>query len=152
MGNTAEGTVRIVMQDASGTSRSVVFGEVRTEPLRAAAAGTVATDPRTMLQVPAGAATLGQDDKLVVEMKADSATNINNTSTIRIPVRIQNVKTGVVRETYLTGADLGLTSSNVAIATTFTTVGSYTVNAQERVRLGHTTQVNSQALACLLYT
>jgi hypothetical protein len=152
MTNSAEGAVRIVFQDASGTARNVVYGETRTEPLRAAAAGSVATDPRTLQQVPAGGATLGQDDKLVVEMKADSATYLDNGSTIRIPVRIQNVKTGVVRETFLTAADLGLTTTDVSIATTWTTVGSYTVNAQERLRLGHATQANSQILMTLLYT
>lgn len=151
-GNTAEGSIRIVFQDASGTRRDVVFGEVRTEPLRAAAAGSVATDPRTLLQVPAGASTLEEDDKLVVEIKTDSASTVDGGSTIRIPVRIQNKKTGVVRETYLVAADLGMSATDITTATTFTTMGSYTVNAQERLKLGHATQVNSQILMTLLWT
>lgn len=152
MTNTGEGAVRIVFQDASGTRRDVVFGEVRTEPLRAAAAGTTATDPRVMMQVPAGAATLEEDDKLVVEMKGDAATIVDETAVVRIPVRIQNKKTQVTRETFLTGADIGLVATNVAVLTTFTLIGSYTINAQERLRLGHATQVNSQILMNLMYT
>ena len=152
MGNCAEGSVRLVFQDASGTRRDVVYGEVRTEPLRAAAAGTLATDPRVMQQVPAGQATLEEDDKLIVEIKTDSASNVNNTSTIRIPVRIQNKKTNVVRETFLTGADIGLVAGNTVTNTTFTLMGSYTINAQERLKLGHATQANSQILMLLLFT
>ncbi len=142
-----EGAVRIIFQDASGTRQDVVFGEVRTEPL------DVSTDPRQLPQVPFGRnVPLGQDDVLVVQMKGDSATTVDNTSTIRIPVTIQNIKTGVMRETYLTGADLGLSATDVAVATTFTQIGSYTVNAQERLQLGHRTQVNSQIYASLAYT
>lgn len=152
MTTTGEGAVRIVFQDASGTRRDVVYGETRTEALRAAAQSTTATDPRVMQQVPAGAAVLEEDDKLVVEMKGDAATVVDNTAVIRIPVRIQNKKTNVVRETFLTGADLGLSATNVDVLTTFTTVGSYTINAQERLKLGHATQVNSQILMCLMYT
>lgn len=152
MTTTGEGAVRIVFQDASGTRRDVVYGETRTEALRAAAVTVTATDPRVMQQVPAGQQVLEEDDKLVVEMKGDAATIVDETATIRIPVRIQNKKTGVVRETFLTGADLGLAAANVTINTTFTTVGSYTVNAQERLKLGHATQVNSQILMNLNYT
>ncbi len=152
MANTGEGAVRVVFQDASGTRRDVVYGETRTEALRAAAAGTTATDPRVMQQVPAGQAVLEEDDKLVIEMKGDAATIVDETAVIRIPVRIQNKKTNVVRETFITGADLGLSATNVTINTTFTTVGSYTINAQERLKLGHATQVNSQILMNLMYT
>lgn len=141
-----EGSVRMIFADASETRRDVVFGEVRTEPL------DVSTDPQQQLVVPAGAATLEEDDKLIVEMKGDAATTVDNTSVIRIPVRIQNKKTKVVRETYLTGADLGLTATDVAIATSWTKVGSYTVNAQERLRLGHGTRANSTIYAQLAYT
>ncbi len=147
MTNSGEGAVRIVFQDASGTRRDVVFGEVRTEPL------DISTDPRQQMQVPFGKSIpLGQDDVFVVEMKGDNATTVDNTSTIRIPVTIQNIKSGGMRETYLVGADLGLTSTDVAVATTFTQIGSYTVNAQERLQLGHRLQVNSQIYALLAYT
>jgi hypothetical protein len=141
-----EGSVRFIFADASETRRDVVFGEVRTEPL------DVSTDPQQQLVVPAGSATLEEDDKLIVEMKGDSATTVDNTSVIRIPVRIQNKKTQVVRETYLTGADLGLTSTDVSIATSWTKVGSYTINAQERLRLGHGTRANSTLYAQLAWT
>lgn len=141
-----EGSVRIVFQDASGTRRDVVYGEVRTEPL------DVSTDPRQQLQVPAGQATLEEDDKLITEFKGDSATTVDNTSVIRIPVRIQNKKTNVVRETYINGADLGLTATDISILTTFTQFGSYTINAQERLKLGHATQVNSQIYMQLAFT
>ncbi len=150
---TAEGSVRIIFQDASGTRRDVVYGETRTEALRAAAASTVATDPRVMQNVAfGGRVPLGQDDQLVVEMKGDSATVVDSGATIRIPVTVQNIKTGVIRETFLTGSDLGLTATDVTINTTWTVVGSYTINAQERLTLGHRNQANSQILMCLVYT
>lgn len=141
-----EGDIRILFADASETRRDVVFGAVRTEPL------DVSTDPQQQLVVPAGMATLDEDDKLIVEMKGDSATTVDNTAAIRIPVRIQNKKTGVVRETYITGADLGLTATDVAIATSWTKVGSYTVGAQERLRLGHGTRANSVIYMQIAYT
>lgn len=144
---TGEGSVRIIFADASGTRRDVVYGEVRTEPLDAST-----TDPRQMQQVPAIKAYLGQDDVLIVEMKADTATTVDNTSIVRIPVRIQNIKTKVVRETTLTGADLGLSATDVTVATTWTQIGSYTVNAQEILALGHASQVNSQIMMNLAYT
>ena len=64
-------------------------------------------------------------------MSGDAATNGNSTSTIQIPVTIANLKTGVQRETYLNAASFGLTTTNVAIGTGVTTVGTYTVQAQE---------------------
>jgi len=106
-----------------------------------------------MQQVPAVKAYLGQDDVFIVEMKGDSATTVDGTATvIRIPVRIQNIKTKVVRETFLTGSDLGLGATDVTVATTWTQIGSYTVNAQEILALGHATQVNSQIMMSLTYT
>lgn len=141
-----EGAIRLIFADASETRRDVIFGEVRTEPL------DVSQDPQQQLVVPAGAATIEEDDKLIVEMKGDSATTVDNGSKIRIPVRIQNKKTKVVRETYLTAADLGLTTTDVSIGTGWTKVGSYTVNAQERLRLGHGTRANSTIYMEMIYT
>lgn len=142
------GSIRIVAADASGTRRDVIFGGVRTELLALGA-----TDPRLSLYVPAGMATLEEDDVLSIDILADASVDIDNTSVFRIPVRIQNKKTGVVRETFLTGADFGLSATNiVTVAAVWTFVGKYTVNAQERVRLGHTNAVNSRIYMALAYT
>jgi hypothetical protein len=142
------GDVRIVGADASGTRRDVIFGGVRTELLALGA-----TDPRLSLYVPAGMATLEEDDVMSIDIKADAAVDIDNTSVFRIPVRIQNKKTGVVRETFLTGADFGLSSTNVVtVAGVWTYVGKYTVNAQEKVRLGHTNAVNSRIYMAFAFT
>jgi len=76
-------------------------------------------------------------------MAGDAATNVNNTSTIQLPVTIKNLKTGVERETYLNAASFGLTAVNVAIGTGMTVIGTYTVLAQEALKLGHKTAANS---------
>jgi hypothetical protein len=142
------GSVRIVAADASGTRRDVIFGGSRTELLALGA-----TDPRLSQYVPAGAATLEEDDVLTVEVLADAAVDVDNTSVYRIPVRIQNKKTNVVRETFLTGADFGLSATNiVTVAAVWTQIGKYTINAQERVRLGHTNAVNSRIYMALAFT
>lgn len=139
-----EGAMRIVFQDASGTRRDVVL-EARTEAL------DISTDPRQQIYVPAGVATLEEDDKLQIEFKGDTAGTFDEGSTFRIPVRIQNKRTGVVRETYLVYGDFGLSTTNQTEGTSWTALtGGYTVNAQERVRLGHSTAVNSRIYVSLV--
>lgn len=139
-----EGAMRIIFQDASGTRRDVVL-EARTEVL------DISTDPRQQLFVPAGSLTLEEDDKMQIEFKGDTAGTFDEGSTFRIPVRIQNKRTNVVRETYLTYGDFGLSTTNQAEGTSYTPLtGGYTVNAQERVRLGHATAVNSRIYVALV--
>jgi hypothetical protein len=140
------GSIRIVMADASGTRRDVVFGGVRTELLALGA-----TDPRQSLYVPAGGSTIEEDDVLTMDILGDAATAFDSVSVIRVPVRIQNKKTGVTRETYLVSTDGGMTTTNdtTPVVGTWTQFWKYTVNAQERLRLGHTNAVNSRIYMAL---
>ena len=139
-----EGSFRVVFKDASGTRRDVVFGEVRTEVL------DISTDPRQQLLVPVGQQMLDEDDKMDIELKGDTAGTMDAASTIRIPVRIRNKKTGVTRETYLTATSFGLDTTDVSYGTDWTRVATYTVGAQEQLKLGHSTAPNSRIYVALV--
>jgi hypothetical protein len=139
-----EGLMRIIGQDASGMRRDVLF-EARTEVL------DVSTDPRQQIYVPIHSLVLEEDDKLALEFKGDTAGTFDEGSTFRIPVSIQNKRTGVVRETYLYYGDFGLSTTNQTQGTNWTpTTSAYTINAQERLRLGHATAVNSRIYVALV--
>jgi len=140
------GSIRIVASDASGTRRDVIYGGTRTELLALGAA-----DPRLSQYVPARNETLEEDDTLTMDILADAATAFDSVSVFRIPVRIQNKKTGVTRETFLTSTDGGMTTTNdtTPVVGTWTQFWKYTVNAQERLRLGHTNAVNSRIYMAL---
>lgn len=140
-----EGQFQIVFKDASGTRRDVVYGAVRTEELDRS------TDIRQRLFVPfINNKWLEEDDKIDLEIKGDTAGTMDNGSSIFIPVTIVNKKTGVARETYLTGADFGLTTTDVSYGTSFTVVATYTISAQEAVFLGHKTLPNSRIYVALV--
>lgn len=140
------GSIRIVASDASGTRRDVIYGGTRTELLALGAA-----DPRLSQYVPARNETLEEDDVLTMDILGDAATAFDSVSVFRIPVRIQNKKTGVTRETFLTSTDGGMTTTNdtTPVVGVWTQFWKYTVNAQERLRLGHTNAVNSRIYMAL---
>lgn len=140
------GSIRIVASDASGTRRDVIYGGIRTELLALGA-----TDPRLSQYVPARGETLEEDDVLTMDILADAATAFDSASVFRIPVRIQNKKTGVTRETILTSTDGGMTTTNdtTPVVGAWTQFWKYTINAQERLRLGHTNAVNSRIYMAL---
>lgn len=145
---TGAGAYQLAYSDASGTRIDVVFGPVRSEAL------SVSTDPRQQLVVPYQAGQpLRENDKLLFQGKTDSASTIDNTTTMRIPVTIKNMKTGIERETYLTAADFGFTTTDVTTSSTaYTTLGTYTVSAQEALKLGHKTAANSVVYISAAYT
>jgi hypothetical protein len=140
------GSIRIVASDASGTRRDVIYGGTRTELLALGAA-----DPRLSQYVPARNETLEEDDVLTMDILGDAATAFDSVSVFRIPVRIQNKKTGVTRETFLISTDGGMTTTNdtTPVVGVWTQFWKYTVNAQERLRLGHTNAVNSRIYMAL---
>lgn len=122
-----------------------MFGPVRTEVL------DVSTDIRQQIYVPfVNNRWLEEDDKFSIEIKGDTAGTLDSGSTIRIPVTIVNKKTKVSRETYLTGGDFSLTATDVDYGTSYTTVATYTINAQEALFLGHKTAVNSRVYIALV--
>lgn len=141
-----EGSARLVGTDAGQTQRNTLVGPIRTEVL------DISTDPRQQYCVGYIDYALRENDLLILEMKGDAATNVNNTSSIRIPVTLKNLKTGLETATYLVGADFGLTASNVAVTTAWTVVGTYTVPVQYAIKIGHKQSVNSVIYATLNYT
>jgi hypothetical protein len=132
-----EGSFRICKTDASETVKQVLF-EAATELL------DISTDPRQQIIVPMSQASLREDDKLIIEMKVATATSAAvATSTVRVPIRKRNVRTGNVAESYLRITDF--TSANVTVgAGVWVRLGAYTVSAQEEVRLGQSIAENSR--------
>jgi len=140
-----EGEIRLYKSDSGNTYKIPIFFS-RTEPL------DVATDPRQLPFVGQLPITLKEDDKLLLAMKGDAATVVDNTSVIRVPIQVKNTSSGFKYDTDLTAADFGLTSADVNVATTETIVGSYTVPAQMEIRIGKGNAVNSSIYMQLAYT
>ena len=98
---TDAGDIRIVKTDASETVRQVIF-ETGSE-----IAVLGASDPRLSPIVPMSQATFREDDKLLVEYKTGTASQITGaTSSVRIPIRRRNVRTGNVAESFLRSSDV----------------------------------------------
>lgn len=132
-----EGMMRIRFTDANRGVMTKVF-ESRTEPL------DVATDPRQQLILPMSGGVVGQDDLVILEVNADLATSMDyGLSTVRIPVTVLATATGQKTATYLVHADF--TSVDVTLpAGTWVEVGTYTIPAQQKLRLGHEIPDNSR--------
>lgn len=143
MVDTDEGDFRITKTDASETVREVLY-EGPSEILDAS------TDPRQQPIVPMSLASLREDDKLLIEYKTTTATTVDyGLSTVRIPIRRRNVRTGNVAESYLRHGNF--TSADVTVAAnTWVKIGSYTVPAQEEIRLGQSIAENSRIYVALV--
>ena len=132
-----EGDFRIVKTDASETVRQVLF-EAASESL------DISTDPRQQIIIPMSQATLREDDKLLIEYKTATATSIDfGTSVVRVPIRRRNVRTGNVADSFLRHANFA--SADVTVgANSWVKIGSYTIPAQEEVRIGQSIAENSR--------
>lgn len=134
---TDHGMLRLRFADANRGVMTKVF-ESRTEPLN------VSTDPRQQLILPMSGALVGQDDVVILEVNVDTTSSMDyGLSTVRIPITILATATGQKTATYLVhknfvAADVTLT------ADTWIEVGSYTVPAQQKLRLGHEIPDNSR--------
>ena len=137
MADTDEGDFRIVKTDASETVRQVLF-EAASELL------DISTDPRQQIIIAQSMASLREDDKLLIEYKTGTATSVDyGTSVVRIPIRRRNVRTGNVAESYLRHSDFASADVTVA-AGSWIKIGSYTVPAQEEIRIGQSIAENSR--------
>jgi len=145
MTDTDEGDFRITKTDASETVRQVLF-EGPSEQL------DVSTDPRQQIIVPMSLATLREDDKLLIEYKTGTATTVDyGNSTVRIPIRRRNVRTGNVADSYLRHSNFA--SADVSVgANSWVKIGSYTVPAQEEIRIGQAIAENSRIYVNLVET
>lgn len=151
MTGTVAGSVRIRMTNAQESEHRTVFGPVRSGTL---ALGATVTRDRFFTNYQGvrvkGAA---EDDKIVLEYKADTATYADNGSDLNIPVTIKNINTNEETETFLTAADFGLTTTDVALAAgAWSIVGTKTVDAQSVIKIGHKTGMNSYTYCSFLYT
>ena len=136
---TDAGDIRIVKTDASETVRQVLY-ETGSE---IAVLGE--TDPRLAPIVPMSLAGLREDDKLLIEYKTGTASQVTGASSAaRIPIRRRNVRTGNVAESFLRSSDVFAAGATVIAASSWVTIGSYTVPAQEEIRIGQTIAENSR--------
>lgn len=137
MAATDPGKFRIVRTDASETYRQVLF-ESHSSRLN------VSTDPRQQIIVPISQAVAREDDKILLEYYTGTATSIDNGgATIVIPFRKRNVRTGIVADTVLIDSDFQSADTTIP-ANSWTKFGSYTVAAQEEVKLGQSVAENSR--------
>ena len=148
MAATDEGSLRVVFSDASETNKRVIQ-EYATEQLK------VSTDPRQQQIVAKSRDSLMEDDKLILEVNLLAASTIDydaaeaNTK-VRIPVTIRNKRTGNVFERILRHPDFASGDITVSAANTWTVMGTYTVSAQEEVKLGWNIAENSRIYATLV--
>ena len=139
MAATDAGDIRIVKTDASETVRQVLY-ETGSE-----IAVLGGSDPRLAPIVPMSQATLREDDKILVEYKTGTASQITGAScSARIPIRRKNVRTGNVAESFLRSSDVFAAGVTAIAANGWVTIGSYTVPAQEEIRIGQSIAENSR--------
>lgn len=139
MAATDPGDIRIVKTDASETVRVVLY-ETASE-----IAVLGGSDPRLAPIVPMSQAALREDDKLLVEYKTGTATSVTGaTSSARIPIRKRNVRTGNVAESFLRATDVFAAGKVDVPANSWYKIGSYTVKAQEEIKLGQSIAENSK--------
>ncbi len=131
-----EGDVRIIFSDQSYMNRRLVW-QGATERLDGS------TLQSEQIIIPLSAETLHQDDLLIVEVKLTTASSADyGLSTVQIPVTKLNKSTKQETATYLRDSDIR--SADVTLATTWTTLGTYTVTAQEALKLGQRISENSR--------
>lgn len=146
-----EGDFRVIYSDRLGNTRDVVYGSIDTRVL------DISADPQQCqvlppIEHPRWKEGLGDGDKLILEMKGESATTVDNTSVIRVPIRRKSLRTGMVSDEDLKGADFGLSSTDITVGTSWTEIGSYSLSSQEKIKLGKKTRDNSTIYAQLAYT
>ena len=142
MADTDEGELRIIFSDASETNKRLIM-EAASEQL------DISTDPRQQLIVPKSRDFLQEDDKILIEYSAMAASSVDydaaeaNTK-VRIPVTIRNKRTGSIYERILRHPDFASADVTISTANTWTQIGSYTVSAQEEVKIGWNIAENSR--------
>ena len=133
-----EGDVRIIFSDASQLNRRVVF-QAPTERLDGSALQS------EQIIVPLSGETVHQDDLIIVEVKVGTASTADyGLSTVQIPITKLNKSTKQETPTYLRDSDIRAADVTLT-ASTWVVLGTYTVSAQEAVKLGQRIPDNSRA-------
>jgi hypothetical protein len=140
--NTDEGAVRILFSDASETNRRVI-AEFATEQL------DQSTDPRQQVIIAKSIDLLEEDDKMIIEVNLMAASNVDYDvaeafTKMRVPVTVRNKRTGNVFERILRHPNFATADVTVAVASQWVRIGTYTVTAQEQVKLGWNLAENSR--------
>lgn len=131
-----EGDVRIRFSDASRSNMRKVY-EAPTELLDSSALLT------EQLIVPFSQENLHEDDLVIVEVKVGTASSADyGLSTVRIPITKYSKSTEQETPTFLRDSDIR--AADVTLATTWTELGTYTISAQESLKLGHRIPDNSR--------
>lgn len=138
-----EGDVRIIFADASSSNRRKIF-EGPTERLDAS------TLQSEQVIVPLSTERVHQDDVIIVEVKVGTASSADYGLTkVQIPITKLNKSTKQETPTYLRDSDLR--SADVTLtANTWVVLGTYTVSAQESVKLGQRIPDNSRIYLALV--
>lgn len=135
-----EGKIRIVFTDAHQTVKTEMF-KARTDDMQEL------NDPRQMPIVPLSELAVGEDSLVILEMKADNAdTVVPGSSYIRIPITRLNTRTGIETPDTLIGNKDLFTSNVTTVAGSWVTLGTYTIPAQEKIKLGKRIVENSRIL------
>lgn len=145
MVETDAGDIRIVKTDASETVRQTIY-ETASEIAKLGA-----TDPRLSPIVPMSNSRFLEDDKILMEYKTGTASQVTGaTSSVRIPIRRKNIRTGNIAESFLRASDLFAAGVTTIPAGTWIKIGSYSVNGQEEIRIGQTIAENSRLYVSLV--
>lgn len=133
-----EGDVRIRFSDASRGNLRKVF-EAPTELLDASALMS------EQLLVPYSKETIHEDDLLIVEVNVGTTSSADyGLSTVRIPITKRNKATGQETPTFLRDSDIR--SADVTLTGgAWVELGTYTISAQESLKIGHKIPDNSRA-------
>ena len=138
-----EGDVRIIFADASSSNRRKVW-EGPTERLDQSALQS------EQIIVPLSGETIHQDDVLIVEVKVGTASTADyGLSSIQIPITKLNKSTKQETPTFLRDSDLRSADVTLA-ANTWVVLGTYTVSAQEGIKLGQRIPDNSRIYIALV--
>lgn len=142
---TDAGDIRIVKTDASETVREVL------EEFPSETAVLGGSDPRLAPIIKMSQATLREDDKLLIEYKTGTASQITGAScALRLPIRRRNVRTGNVAETFLRATDFFAAGVTSIPASSWIKIGSYQIQAQEEVKIGQQIAENSRVYVNLV--
>ena len=133
--------IRLVYGDASETELHAVetLSGIRLNP----GGTTPTTDPRLLPILAKTKGALEEDDKLIIYGRPTTTTNFDTNGELEIPVTIQNIKTKVVSAKVLERADF-FTSDVAMTVNIWNKIGSYTITAQERLKIGQAIAENSR--------
>jgi hypothetical protein len=138
------GTYRLVHRDNNDNTLAELLEKHSSE--FGGTVGTPNTDPQKMPKVKPTTRSIREDDKLVIMFKPDTTVTEHTTSTaatntVRVPVRIKNLRSNFAFEKTLTTIDFtdrrAYANSQAWTANVWYDIFSLTLGAQLEMRLGH---------------